>query len=457
MSTLDSSMVNIALPSVMREFHSTLHSTEWVVMMYLLIISVSLLFWGHLGDRFGRRHIYSSGMLIFGIGSFLCGLAPHIYWLIFSRFTQAVGAAMMMASGPALIKECFPTARLGRNLGFIGVAVSLGLLTGPSLGGFLIEFYSWRSIFFVTVPISITFFLLSKIVLPARIEKSNLEKFDWIGIITWGVSITIAMLIITHSPAGWTSPLFYFSTAIGILIFSYFLRHESMTVNPLFPLDLFRERFFYIAIICALLSFAVLFTVTLMIPFFLDNILRLSPSRIGMIMMAIPLAVLIVAPLSGWLSDHIGSRYLTTAGLLLSTISLFLLAQINIETRPLQIAWRLTLLGCGQAMFLAPNSASVLTNVKNHYAGVSAGLLATARNFGMLLGVAQAGVLFAFFFDKHTGGLDLKDFTADQAQSFIIALEATFYTAAAISSTGVILSWLRGGRLKKTRRTLERN
>jgi len=359
---------------------------------------------------------------------------------------------MMMASGPALIREFFPAARLGRNLGLIGIAVSLGLMTGPSLGGFLIEYQSWRAIFFVTAPIGFLFFLLALKVLPASTRAATQEKFDTIGSLTWAASATIGLFALATLPSTGDGPLFILLTGIGLLLFIFFIRHESRIANPLFPLHLFKRRFFSIAVVCALLSFSILFTVTILIPFYLDRILGLSASRIGMIMMSIPVSVLAVAPAAGWLSDHFGARYLTTIGLLISSVSLFLLTGLHTETTSVEAAWRLALLGAGQAMFLSPNSASVLANVENRHAGVSAGLLATSRNFGMLLGVALAGTIFTFFYRKHSNGLDLKDFTGTHSQSFMTSLEITFLTAAAIGLTGVILSWFRGKGLKKSRR-----
>jgi EmrB/QacA subfamily drug resistance transporter len=452
MSTLDSSMVNIALPSIMAAFRSSLYRTEWVVMIYLLTITVSLLFWGHLGDRFGRRGIYATGMLIFGAGSFLCGVSPYVSLLIFCRFLQAVGASMMMASGPALIREFFPTARLGRNLGLIGIAVSLGLMTGPSLGGFLIEYWSWRAIFFITAPIGLVFSLLALHILPGSAGPVDREQFDTLGSLAWAAAVTIALFALANPPSAWENPLFILMAGTGVIIFVLFIRHEYRAANPLFPLHLFTKKFFSVAVICALLSFSVLFTVTILTPFYLDRILGLSPSRIGMIMMAIPVSVLVVAPAAGWLSDHVGARYLTTVGLTVCTVSLFLLSRLTAHTAPSEVAWRLVLLGSGQAMFLSPNSASVLANVENRYAGVSAGLLATARNFGMLIGVAQAGMVFSLFYRKHTNGLDLKDFTSAHSQSFMSAQAATFLVAAAIGLAGIALSWLRGKELIKSRR-----
>ncbi|OGQ94936.1 MAG: hypothetical protein A2521_13815 [Deltaproteobacteria bacterium RIFOXYD12_FULL_57_12] len=438
MSTLDSSMINIALPAIMKEFHSSLAVTQWVVQIYLLTITVSLLFWGHLGDRLGRNRIYPAGMLLFGVCSLVCSLATQIYWLIIWRFGQGLGAAMMMATGPALIKEIFPPGRLGRSLGLIGVAVSAGLMAGPSLGGFLVEYFSWRSLFFVTAPLGLLYAVLATLVLP-KTPAASLRKFDLAGSSTWAVGIACVTLALSLRATGALLLL-----GLGLFSIILFLRHEARTAQPILPVALFRKRFFSTAVLSSMLSFAVLYAVIILIPFFLDRVQGLTATRIGMIMLAIPLAALMVGPPAGWLSDYIGARLLTTLGFLISTAGLLFLTGLTAETPPLSVALRLAFLGCGQAMFLSPNSASVLKRVGNHQAGISAGLLATARNLGMLLGVAQAGFVFAYFYARHTGGLDLKDFTPDHIQPFLTALRASFLSTAAIGLCGVFASWQRG-------------
>jgi len=439
MSTLDSSLANIALPAIMQEFQSPLTTTEWVVRVYLLTITVSLLFWGRLSDRLGRGRIYALGMLIFGTGSLCCGLASDIYWLIWWRFGQAIGAGMMMATGPAIIKETFPAARLGSKFGLVGIAVSLGLMTGPALGGLLVELFSWRSIFFITVPIGFVFSGIGLAVLPTAAPDGQPAPFDFMGASIWAVTVTLFLLGITLDAAA-AFILIGLSFVGGI----FFLWHETKTANPILPFHLFRKRFFSSAIICALLSFMVLFTAIILIPFYLDRVLVLPASEGGLVMMAIPLAVFVVSPLSGWLSDHIQARYLTTLGLVVSTASLFWLAHLTPQTSPAAVGLRLMLLGGGQATFLSPNSASVFRNMGNAQAGVSAGLLATVRNLGMLMGVVLAGLVFSFYFSRCTGGLDMKDFTPLHVTPFMTALKAALLTATAVSLAGAIISWFRG-------------
>ncbi len=444
MSTLDSSMVNIALPFIMKDFHSSLADTQWVVMIYLLTITASLLFWGHLSDRLGRGKIYTSGLLIFGLGSLACAYAPVLTFLIVARFCQALGAAMLMAAGPAIIKETFPREQLGRGLGLIGMAVSLGLMSGPSLGGFLLELASWRVLFFITVPLGLIFAFLAIRILPGP-TKHYTGQLDWLGSLTWATALVLLSLALTHaSSPSWSTSRLILTGSAGAGVLGCFIAIESRLPHPLLTMSLFRNRHFSLAIVSAVLSFMVLFAVILLIPFHLDRVLSLPPSRIGLVMLAIPSSILVVSPLAGWLSDYVGARFISTLGLSVSTIGVFLLTTIQASTPPLTIAGQLMLVGLGQALFLSPNSASVLSHVEVSKAGAAAALLATARNLGMLLGIAQAALIFSLFFRGLTNGLDLRDFRPEHTTSFLTALHGAFLGAALTGLLGIAASWLRG-------------
>lgn len=444
MSTLDSSMVNIALPFIMKEFHSSLSDTQWVVMIYLLTITASLLFWGHLADRLGRNRIYTAGLLIFGLGSLACAYAPVLSFLIIARFCQALGGAMMMAAGPAIIKETFPKEQLGRGLGLIGMAVSLGLMSGPSLGGFLLELASWRSLFFITVPLGLVFAFLASRILP-RPTRHYSGPLDWLGSLAWATALVLLCLTLTHaSSANWSATRLLLTGTAGAGALVCFLAIEARLPHPLLAMKLFYSRHFSLAIASAILSFMVLFAVILLIPFHLDRVLGLPPSRIGLVMLAIPSSILVVSPLAGWLSDYVGARCISTLGLSVSTLGVFLLTTMQAATPPLVIAGQLMLVGLGQALFLSPNSASVLSHVEADKAGAAAALLATARNLGMLLGIAQAALLFSLYFRGLTNGLDLRDFRPEHTASFLTALHASLLGAALTGLLGTLASWLRG-------------
>jgi len=458
MSTMDSSMINVALPVVMQTFHSSLAQTEWVVLMYLMTITVMLLFWGRLSDRWQCGAIYSSGMLIFAIGSLCCSVAMGIYNLIFFRFVQAMGASMMMAMGPALIKSAFPAEKLGSRLGLIGVATSLGLMTGPAVSGLLIRWYHWRAIFFVTVPVGLLFFFLGRKPLrelSAHIEKkTNTQKrsseFDTLGAVLWAFSIITTLFLATHLTSLQDhskfihSPLFAVYLALMAASWLFLLVHEKRFSTPLLPVALFRKRFFLMAVLSANLSFAVLFSVLILIPFFLDRVLGLKADMIGYVMMSVPLGVFIVSPLAGRIHDRMGAKIVATTGLACCLISLLFLTTLTPQASPITVAARLFFLGIGQAMFLSPNSAAVLSGVSHKHAGITASILATARNMGMLLGTAFTGLVFTLFFSGLTGGLDLRDFSPDQTGAFMLAMKRTFQYWALFGFSGVLASWLRG-------------
>lgn len=458
MSTMDSSMVNVALPMIMKSFHSSLALTEWVVLVYLLTITILLIFWGRLCSVVGYGRIYSFGMLVFSGGSFLCSIAPGIFTLILFRFIQGVGASMMMATGPALIKSIFPVDRLGRGLGLIGISTSMGLMAGPVIGGLLIRWLDWRAIFWVTVPVGLFFYSVGRRHLvnikndgqpdsPLALSTIlNHSKNDLAGFFLWAGVVGSTVLTLTYASyvAAFKSSALYVGCLVIVLTgWLYFFRHESRQAVPFFPLKLFAKRFFAMAIFSSMLSFAVLFMVLVLTPFYLDRILGFSSDRIGYVMMAVPLSVFIVSPVAGHLHDRVGAKIVATAGLLCCFAGLCWLITLHSESTAFDVAIRLALLGFGQAMFLSPNSASTLAGVPQKKVGVTAGMLATARNFGMVLGAALAGLLFSRHFAAATGGLDLKDFHLALTGEFMSSFKQTFLYGLVISSVAVIFSWFR--------------
>jgi EmrB/QacA subfamily drug resistance transporter len=459
MSTLDSSMLNVALPSIMHAFGSSLALTEWVIIVYLLTITVMLLFWGHLSGKYGHDGIYNLGALIFSVGSLLCFLGPGIYLLIFFRFVQAMGASMMMAMGPALIKSVFPKDQLGRGLGQIGIATSLGLMAGPVISGLLIRWSHWRVIFLITVPVGLAVYLIgrSKPIrlrqgVPDKAKKEEQYSFDRTGALLWTAAISLTMFAATHATSLCCAEKTKFSllaVTISLAVSAWVLLaiHERKYPYPLLPLNLFSKRFFSMAMLSAMLSFAVLFFVLLLTPFYLRSVQQLSADQTGYVMMALPLCVFFVSPIAGRLHDKIGARIVATTGLGFCLVGLLLLTTIDATTSPFIVAALLALLGFGQAMFLSPNSAAALSGVSHRQTGVTSSLLATARNMGMLAGTALAGLIFSIYFSRLTGGMDMKDFVPGYTPQFMTALKRTFQAAAIIAAAGMAASWWRG---KKT-------
>lgn len=448
LSTMDSGMVNVALPTIMRSFDLSLEYAEFVVTLYLLTITITLVFWGKLADRLGRGKVYLAGMTIFTLGALACYLSSSYGWLLFSRFIQALGASMMMSSGPAIIKSVFPVDHLGRSLGLVGIATAAGLLTGPFVSGLVLSIFSWRAIFLITLPVSIITVLLGKYFLLTRLDQTDkeprelLEPFDWKGSCCWVVVVILAVTIF-HRFDRFFHPSNWLLLVIFAAFVYLFIGVEKKTAHPILPIDLFRERYYWIAVLTAAISFAALFSVLALIPFYLEYIFSLPTVQVGQLMMAVPATLIVLSPSSGWLYDKIGAKYLTTGGLFLSGVALVGLAWLSPESSQTEIAMKLAMLGAGQSVFLSPNSASVLSRIHDNYLGISSGILATARNFGMVTGATLAAALFSWWYSFFSNGGTLAEYTSAESDSFILALRMTFILMACLASLGCLLSAFR--------------
>lgn len=445
LSTMDSGMVNVALPTIMRSFQLSLEHAEFVVTLYLLTITVTLVFWGQISNRFGRGNIYLIGMALFALGAFSCFLSVNFKLLLLSRFIQALGASMMMSSGPAIIKTAFPADHLGRSLGLVGIATACGLLTGPYISGMVLSMFSWRTIFLITLPVSVSTIILGKLFLLPHLShelSESINRFDWKGSGCW-VTLVFICVIMLHRIDRLLHPTNLF-LLIGFAILLYlFLKVEKHADNPILPITLFQEKYYWVAVLTAAISFTVLFTVLVLIPFYLEYIFQLPIDKVGKVMMAVPATLVVLSPCSGWLYDKIGARYLTTAGLGLSCAALVSLAWLSTDSSIFEITVKLAILGAGQSVFLSPNSASVLSQVSEKYLGVTSGILATARNLGMVTGATLAAALFSWWFSYFSGGIELLNYSSADSAAFMRALRVTFVLTSLFAFLGCLFSFWR--------------
>ena len=449
LSTMDSGMVNIALPTIMRSFSIDLGKTNLVVIVYLLTITATLVFWGRISDRYGKGNIYLSGLLIFSLGSIGCGFSTGFGRLLLSRFVQAIGASMMMSSGPAIIKAVFPEEKLGQSLGLVGIATASGLMSGPLVSGLLLTHFSWQAIFLVTVPVSVFILIFATVFLLPYLPQAEIRRevrFDWQGSCCWAFLVIIFVLLLNRLP--YSSGLIDFAGGtIFLLLIWLFRRVEQRAEKPIIPLSLIGKSYYFIALVTVAISFAALFAVLILIPFFLKYILHCSSDKTGLVIMALPVTLIFASPLSGFIYDRIGGRILTTAGLGLCTAALLLLSFLSPDSSLIAVAACLALLGGGQSVFLTPNSASVLSRISDKYSGTTSGILATARNFGMVVGTTLATISFTFFLRYYGGGLKLEQYaaTAMHQLSFMRAMHSTFMITAFVLFLAAILSSLRKG------------
>jgi len=337
MATLDGNIVNVALPTLGAELDAHVDALQWIVNGYLLAITVTLIVVGRLGDRLGQRAVYAGGLVVFTLGSALCGAAPGLGALVAARVLQALGASAMMAIGPAILTAAFPPERRGRALGALGTVVAIGLTLGPPIGGLILSHLSWRWIFYVNLPVGI-------------------------------------------AGAAWALRILPRGGGAG---------------GPLVDLSIFRIPPFTFGLVAGFLSYAAMFSQTFLTPFLLARVHGLPAGRLGLALASVPLALSVSSPFSGWLSDRFGARLLPSFAMLVLGGGLLALSLAGPGTPVLSVAGRLFTAGIGMGLFQAPNNATVMGALPRERLGSGGGLLATARNAGMAAGVALAGTLFA--------------------------------------------------------------
>lgn len=406
MATLDSSIVNIALPTLTKELGHNLQQTRWVVLSYLLVITCLLLPLGKLADLVGRKKIYLLGYFIFTASSVLCGFSSGLAWLLISRVMQAVGAAMLMANGPAIITRSVPPQELGSALGTMGMVVSSGLIAGPAVGGILITHFGWPSIFLVNLPIGILGILLVSKYVPSEENTIGATEFDWPGAIIQTFAL-LSLIILFEPPdirlGGTTElPISRLMIAGLTLIFIFLLvKVERKADEPLLDFELLKIRDFWSANLASFLTFVAFSSITVLMPFFLEEIKGFSTSQAGYLMTAIPLTLFIVAPLSGYFSDQYGSRGLSSLGSFVSVISFFAMAGafglgIHSGIQEPLILISLVSMGLSLGLFQSPNNSTIMSSVPQEKLGTASALLATVRNLGLVVGTGLCTTIFTW-------------------------------------------------------------
>ncbi len=393
MGPLDGSIVNTVLPDITAYFHTNVSIAQWVPTVYLLTISCLILLFGRLGDMVGYRRIYLLGLGSFATASLVCGFSQSVWMLIAFRALQGLAAGMMMAVSFAIITAAFPPKERGRALGTYAITIAVALGLGPTVGGAIAEYLSWHYVFFINVPIGIVALVWGMRIVPTSDVKMG-QRLDWQGALAAFVLLTCLLLGANQGQAwGWASPSTIILLAVALASAFAFALIEKRVAQPMLDLTLFRSRVFSFAILSSLLNFMALYCLVFITPFYMAIVLRYSILKIGGVLAASPLATLFVAPVSGWLSDKVGSRWLAVSGMVVMAVGLSLLSELNASSGVADIVWRLALCGVGSGLFQSPNNSAVMGSVSRERLGISSGVLAAVRNVGMVLGIALSGVV----------------------------------------------------------------
>ncbi len=440
LSTIDGSIVNISLPTLVSSFQTDFALVQWVVLAYLLTVTTLMLGVGRLADIYGKKPIYTAGFIVFTVGSVLCGLSPTIYTLIGFRVLQAVGAAMIMALGMAITTEAFPPSERGRALGISGTIVSVGIAVGPTLGGLIVKNLSWNWIFFVNLPIGIIGTWMVMRYVPV-FKPPGVQRFDYWGALTLCISLLALLVALTFGQRnGFGDRTVLLLAATWIVFLATFILIELRVEQPMIDLRLFRRSLFSVSLATGFIIFICLAGTILLMPFYAQNVLGYDPQQTGLLMATVPVALGLIAPVSGSLSDRFGSRPITVAGLAVLAAGFLAVSSLDAETTTLGYVLRFLPVGLGMGMFQSPNNSAIMGAAPRDRLGIASGMLAMTRTLGQTTGIATLGALWAGQVFKHAGEVLAGGATAAPIPAQVFALRDTFVIVSILIFAALLLS-----------------
>src|SRR5680860_1350674 len=394
MVVVDMSILNIALPQIAGSLHAGMGSIQWTLIAYTLLMTALVPLFGRVSDVMGRKRLFVAGMAVFALGSLLAALSPSIHWLIGARLVQAVGGALITTNTLAIITDTFPEGKRGVAMGAQAILISGGAAIGPTLGGFLVTNFGWEWVFFVNLPVGLVAVTMAWHILPPLKSNRTAEPLDWVGAGLMMTGLASTLLAITQGTAwGWTSDAILGLAALGVAALSLFVWWELRARFPLVDLSLFRIRSFTAGQLAGLFGTVAFAAMMFLLPFYWQGLRGLSAQEAGVMMLPLPAVLMVVAPISGRISDGHGARAIASTGLLIVALALLTISRIDAETPVWSVLLRVGTLGLGLGMFMAPNNNAVMSSVAAHRRGIASALLATSRFTGQSLGIAFVGAV----------------------------------------------------------------
>ncbi|MCH4172149.1 MAG: MFS transporter [Lactobacillus sp.] len=418
MSNLDASIVNIAMPQISKGLAIPVNQAEWVTSIYLIFMCALLLFFGRLGDMYGKTRVFKVGTLVFILGSFLSGLELSLGFLLFARIIQAFGASMTLSNSFGIVTSAFALKQRGRAMGFVGTFVALGSVAGPALGGLILAHLTWGYIFWVNVPVGIIAILISFIVFPKQDQRKS-EPMDWPGFLSFaGFIVALFMAIFLGQEWHFNDlrVLGLFLAALILLI--TFIVVERRHAQPLVDFKLFKNQPFTYGLVSALLIFLSNFFPNVLMPFYLYNARGFAIGMAGLLLAIFPIVMLVAGPIGGYLADYYNAQFVTIIGLSLIAVSQFLFTFLQVDTALWYYVSATVIMALGTGLFQSPNNDLVMSSVDKSQLGVAGSINALARNLGMVLGVAFATTVL-FWGMSFAGGYKITTYVAGRPDLFL--------------------------------------
>lgn len=400
LSFIDMTAIAVSLPQIQRMLNASTTALHWVVNAYLLSIAVFIMLGGYLGDRYGHRKLFLIGTVIFAISSITCAFAHNILDLNISRFLQGVGAALFTPNSAVMIFQLFPDEERGKQMGIMVGSASFFLATGPVLGGILTEFFTWRAIFLINLPLSIFSILVIYFKFKVK-EQSPKKQFDLKGMIFLGTSIAASVLAFMQGTEwGWTSIAIISLFIISLISIIIFLYIERKVIHPLFDFQIFRNKIYLgCCIIWFCLQMAIIISVFRAIWF--QDVLNYSPIIAGLLVLPSTLPILVLAPISGRLLDKYGLKVPLLIGLSATTLGMFLSAITATSQNYFYYLPGLMLIGLGTPLVTTPTSTAALQVIEDEHRGVASGAINTIRQLGGTLGLAISSAIISSIYLTH--------------------------------------------------------
>jgi len=431
--SLSGTMMFVALPVITIDLNTSMEQVAWTLIIYTLTVTVFVPSIGRVADMYGRKRLYILGMVIFTVGSFLCGVSNNCIQLIAARFIQAIGGSFILANGTAILTDTFPSQELGRALGLSVATFSLGMILGPTIGGLLTS-YSWRWIFFFNIPTGVLGIVWAVTHLREIVKPKRKEKFDWAGTTTFTVGLfSILMAVTTGHIWGWLSPNIIFLSTAGIILITAFILIENNIENPMLDLTLFKTRFLAAALTSNFFNGLTQGSVIFLLTFYFQSIRGFLPVHTGVLLIPFAISMLILSPISGLLSDRFGSRELSSLGFLIRAVGFFGLGHIGFETSVHLIIAYTIIIGIGTGLYISPNSSSIMSAVQPQRRGIAAGTRVMMNNAGMVGSIAISTAM--------TGASNLD---GASNSGFLYGVQHAFILFFFISLLGASVSYIRG-------------
>ncbi len=406
-SVLDQTAITLAIPVIADHFQADIPTVQWVLLGYILTTSALMLPMGRLSDLVGRKPIYIGGLTLFLLAAMGAGLAPVLSVVIMFKVLQGVGASMIQANSMAIVTSTFPDTERGKAIGLLMTVVGIGGMSGPVIGGAVVEMLGWRFIFFQGVPLGLLSIAISMMVLrPEENRKtansSNPQGFDWLGAAFSAIALSGFLLCTTFGQEiGWGSPVILGGFLSVFLLAFVFIRWELKTESPMFPLELFQRRKFSFGVIANFLSFINSTSIFFLMPFYFQKVRLYTPLQTGLFLMATPICFSIIGPIAGRLSDALGAKWFIIGGLLISTSSFFGLSRLTDTTPIVLVVMLLVIGGIGMASFFSPNASAVLSSVERPRYGIATAFLNMLRNTATVTGLALVTTIVTTVMTSH--------------------------------------------------------